>query len=123
MARRKSAPFRRVRRRGLAPLELVLAIPILMFVVGLSVVFGAVACWKVRAQAAARDAIWSHRWPRGEPWGHDLDPRAREWPTPASWGNEFGPPLAALDHAAFQEPVVHGPLPGNIAVNSDLLDP
>ena len=45
------------RRRGLAPLELVLAIPLLLFVVALSVIFGAVACWKVRGEVVARDAI------------------------------------------------------------------
>src|SRR4029450_857884 len=54
------------RRRGLAPPEMVLAIPILLFVVGLTVIFGVVTCWKVRGQLACRDAVWSTRNPR---WG------------------------------------------------------
>ena len=118
----------RHRRRGLAPLELVLAIPLILFVLGLSVVFGSVACWRVRAQSVARDAIWSHRWPRGEPPGRDLDPRPSEWPLPAVINCDFppfplGPPLAALDHDAFAAPVIRGPLPGNVVVNDNLFDP
>jgi hypothetical protein len=120
MTRRRQA---RYCRRGLAPLELVLAIPLIQFVRGLSVVFGAVACWRVRAQSVARDAIWSHRWPRGEPLARDLDPRPPEWPLPAAINHDFGPPLDALEHAAFQAPVIRGPLPGNIVVNDNLFDP
>ena len=117
-------PVRRTqsRRRGLAPLELVLAIPVLLFVVGLSVVFGAVACWRVRTHSVARDAIWSHRWPRGDLISHDLDPRPVEWPQPALIEWQSGPPLNVLDHEAFHAPVIRGPLPGNITVNEDLFD-
>ncbi|HEX5103505.1 MAG TPA: hypothetical protein VFV87_06820, partial [Pirellulaceae bacterium] len=114
---------RRIRRRGLAPLELVLAIPLLLFVLALSVIFGTVACWRVRGQSVARDAIWSHRWPRTEPWGVDHDPRPLEWPSPAVINNNAGPPLGSLDHGAFQHPVIRGPLPGNIVVNDRLFDP
>ena len=110
---------RRRCRRGLAPLEMVLAIPILMFVVGLSVVFGVVACWKVRSQTVARDAVWSSRWPR---WQTGV-PRPLEWTPPASYSWRQGGPLPALDHQAYQHPIIQGPLPNNLAVNTQLFDP
>lgn len=106
-------------RRGLAPLEMVLAIPLLLFVVGLSVIFGVVTCWKVRAEVTARDAVWSCRWPR---WGTGV-PRPLEWPQPGSYGWRHEAPLASLDHMAFHHPVIRGPLPSNMAVNTDLFDP
>jgi hypothetical protein len=106
-------------RRGLAPLEMVLAIPILMFVVGLSVIFAVVACWKVRSESVGRDAVWSCRWPR---WGTGV-PQPLEWTPPASRTWRQGGPLAALDHQAFQHPLIQGPLPNNLAVNSQLFDP
>src|SRR5688572_22827853 len=108
---RRCAP--KVRRRGLAPLELVLAIPILLFVVGLSVIFGAVACWRMRGQLAARDAVWSTRHPR---WGTGV-PEPIEWAPPAVRRWRAGGNIAALEHQAFQHPVIRGPLPNNLQVN------
>jgi hypothetical protein len=110
-------------RRGLAPLELVLAIPLLLFVLALSVIFGTVTCWKIRGETAARDAIWGHRWPRGEPPGWDRDPRAREWPLPATFSHYGGGRLTALDHGAFRHPVIRGPLPSGLAVDDRVFDP
>ena len=43
-------------RKGLAPLELVLSLPILLFVMGLMIVIGWTATFKVRAQIHAREA-------------------------------------------------------------------
>jgi hypothetical protein len=107
------------RRRGLAPLEMVLAIPILLFVVGLTVIFGVVTCWKVRGQLACRDAVWSTRNPR---WGTGV-PTPLEWAAPATRRWRLGGPVAALDHQAFQHPVIRGPLPNNLQVNPQLFDP
>src|SRR5437762_13443616 len=106
-------------RRGLAPLELVLAIPLVLFVVALSVIMGAVSCWKVRAESVARDAIFSRRWPRGGP----ADPQESEWRVAnATRGDQGGPSLPELDNPVFQNPLLRGPLPG-IGVNSQMLDP
>jgi hypothetical protein len=122
MTRKRPLTFR---RRGLAPLELVLAIPMLMFVVGLSVIIGVVACWKIRAETIARDAIFSDRsrhlsgWPDyGRP-----DPLPPEWRvTAATRSVTSGRQLTELDHPVFQNPLIRGPLPGNIGVNSETLD-
>ncbi|MDH3717995.1 MAG: hypothetical protein OES79_07720, partial [Planctomycetota bacterium] len=78
---------------------------------------GVSAAWKVRAQGAARDAVWQVLWPRNA-----------DKPHPSGW-----PATASLDLASFQEqmldipalqqPVVRGPQIGNIDVDSTLLDP
>ena len=49
-------------RRGLAPLELVLALPILLFVMALIVCYGTISAWKVREHSVARLAAWETRW-------------------------------------------------------------
>jgi len=106
-------------RGGLASLELVLAIPLVLFVVALSVIMGAVSCWKVRGQSVARDAIFSRRWPRGGP----SDPQQTEWRVAnATRGDQGGPALPELDNPIFQSPLLRGPLSG-ISVNSQMLDP
>jgi hypothetical protein len=110
-------------RRGLAPLELVLAIPLVLFVVALSVIMGTVSCWKVRAHGVARDAIFGRRfhryWHRGEP----ADPQPPEWRVAnAAHGDQGGPALNELDNPVFENPLLRGPLPG-ISVNSEMLDP
>ena len=96
-----------------------IAIPLVLFVVALSVIMGAVSCWKIRAQGVARDAIFSRRWPRGGP----ADPQESEWRvTSSTRGDQGGPALAELDHPVFDNPLLRGPLPG-IGVNSQTLDP
>jgi hypothetical protein len=98
---------------------MVLAIPILLFVVGLTVVFGVVACWKIRGQIAARDAVWSTRHPRR---GTSV-PVPLEWAAPALKDWRPGGPVAALANSAFEHPVIRGPLPNNLQVNTQLFDP
>ena len=49
-------------RRGLAPLELVLALPILLFVMALIVCYGTISAWKVREHSVARLAAWETGW-------------------------------------------------------------
>ena len=105
-------------RRGLAPLELVLAIPILMFVLALSVIFGAVTCWKIRGEVVARDAIFSSRWPGNG------GIAGKEWRVPlATRGVRGGPALTELDHPVFQNELIRGPLPNGIRVDDEMLDP
>jgi len=106
-----------------------MAIPLLMFALALSVIVGAVACWKVRANVVARDAVFARRWPRDEPhdqlpirWELKPDPAPPEWRVPNSRRDVLpGPQLTELDHPAFQNPIIRGPLMG-IPADSEMLD-
>ncbi len=110
----------RARRRGLAPLELVLWLPILLFVTALIVNFGTMAAWRVRGEVVSRDAVWRTRWPRtgfNEP-----RPAARIWPDDAAMTVKEDRPLTSLDDPVIQHPVVRGPLPNDFVVQP-ILDP
>ena len=62
-------------RQGLAPLELTLALPMLVIMMALMINFGVVSAWKVRTQAATRYAAW-----------RTVNARTGEHnPTPAYW--------------------------------------
>ncbi|MBI2480878.1 MAG: pilus assembly protein [Planctomycetia bacterium] len=52
------------RRRGLAPLEFVLWLPVLLFVMALMVNYGTIATWRVRSEIVSQHAAWRTRWPR-----------------------------------------------------------
>lgn len=105
-------------RRGLAPLELVLALPILLFTMALIINHGTVAAWKVRALVTARHAAWASRWPRDA----SLTPRAAYWPSQGTSVGVTPSDIPALDDPRIDRPVVRGPLP-NLEVHSDLLEP
>jgi hypothetical protein len=109
----------RTNRRGLSTLELVLALPILLFVMALTVNVGVIACWKVRGLSASRNALWSTRYPRTA----SANPRPTYWPQGAGLGVAAGGNLTELDDPRVDQPVARGPLPGTNSVNSDLLDP
>lgn len=105
------------RRAGLAPLELVMSLPILLMVMGLIVVFGAAASWKIRTEVVARDAVWRARWSRQ---GGAL-PRPHDWPQSAGLAVRAGVPIGQLDDPALRLPVASGPLPGGVRVSGGLL--
>lgn len=107
------------RRTGLSTLELVLALPMLLFVMALMINFGRVARWKVRGWLAARHAVWQSRWPRS----YGYFPRPDYWPTTANMGAGGGAAVTALDHPAVDQPVARGPSLMDTRVNEDLLDP
>lgn len=67
-------------RRGLAPLELVLSLPLLLFVMALMVNFTVMASWKVRGLTAARQSIFRDRMI----WSAGSDPNSPNWPTNAA---------------------------------------
>jgi hypothetical protein len=106
-------------RRGLAPVELVLAIPLVMFTVALSVIVGTASCWKIRASVVARNEIWTYRMPRDDA---PPNPRPEGWPVGATANHYGGGPMTELNHPAFQNPIVRGPL-SNINVNANRFDP
>jgi len=105
-------------RRGLAPLELVLALPILLFTMALILNHGTVASWKVRALVTARHSAWASRWPRDA----SLAPRPAYWPSQGTSVGVTPGDIPALDDPRIDKPVVRGPL-ANLDVHSDLLDP
>lgn len=77
MRRNKPQSVRQQHRRsGLAPLELVLALPLMLFVMALIINIGTVAAWKVREQGAARYASSRTKHLRSG----DANPSPPRWP-------------------------------------------
>ena len=73
-------------------LELVLALPILLFIMALIINYGTVAAWKVRENSVARLAVWEMRWPRSgstQSRARAIGPPRRRWnlPTRATCGH------------------------------------
>lgn len=105
-------------RRGLATLELVLALPILLCVMALMMNFGTAACWKVRSLVMARKTLWEGRTGRSE----GANPQPAWWPAAGSVTADRGK-VTSLDDPRVDLPVARGPLPPGAEANSDLLDP
>lgn len=112
-----------IRRRGLAPLEFVLTLPILLFVMALIIDFGNIACWKVRTATVARQAVWRQRGDR----------RGATDPRPAGWPSGAGNPQVSNGQSLFADPfaqyaVARGPMLGDangtnqIQVHQSMLD-
>ncbi len=125
-------------RRGLSTLEMVMSLPILLFVMALMVNYGTVASWKVRGLSVARHVLWSQReghagsgysatqyWPQGY---------LRTSPPAVSQGSR-GWSVTSLNGIEQTDganlPVARGPMVGDgvpppaqpFIVNQDLLDP
>lgn len=102
----KRQPVPLNRRAGLAPLEFVLNLPIMLFVMALMIIFGTAGAWKVRAHANARQAAWRAFWPRT---GNN-DPNPSNWPqsAPMSYNSQSPSIFPGDPYAEF--PVVRGPV-------------
>ena len=115
---------RRVRRRGLAPLEFVLWLPVFMFVMALMVNFGMMATWRMRGEVVSHDAVMRVRSPRTA--DNEAGPGAPVWPAPADMNVRADRPIVQLDDPQLISQrirgVVRGPLPNNFVVRP-LLDP
>lgn len=112
-------PYTRLKsswRQGLAPLELVLALPLLLMVMALMVYVGNAAFWKVRGLSVARHAAWSTRWPHNAL----ADNPPRNW-QPGTMNLAQAAAIDALDDPAIDHPVARGPLPGGFVVDDQLL--
>jgi len=108
------------RRRGLAPLEFVLWLPVLLFVMALMVNYGTMATWRVRSEIVSRHAMWRTRWPRnGET---EAPPTRPYWPNDAVMTTEPDSTPDLLDIPEIDHPVVRGPLPNGFVVRP-ILDP
>lgn len=93
-------------RRGLAPLELVLSLPILLFVMALMMIFGTAGAWKVRTMANSREAAFRAVQPRTG--NRDANPLG--WPKNAEMSfNQARQSLMPNDPFA-QHQVVRGPV-------------
>lgn len=94
------------RRRGLAPLELVLSLPIMLFLMGLMIIFGTAASWKVRTLANSRQAVWRTFWPRTG----SVDPFPQGWPESAEMRDEDATPSIFAEDPFAEFDVVRGPI-------------
>ena len=98
-------------RSGLAPLELVLALPLLLSVMALIVNFGHVATWKIRAATNSRLAMWRHR----PLWNADSDPKPLSWwPQSATMGVSGGSRVSQVDAIWNQAAIAQGWIKGPI---------
>ena len=110
---------RRGASRGLSTLEMVAALPILLFIMALMVNFGTVACWKVRALSMARQEAWRAR--RGQA---DYDyPRPDDWPASAASGHDGDERLQLPGEVAAAVDANRLVPPGAGTAIADLLDP
>lgn len=110
------APARRVSarrghpRRGLAPLELVLALPLLLGIMALMVNIGTSGAWKVRGLAQA--------WREAR---HSIAYEASEWPPPATAGTTGGGSVGLLATMVAPIDALNGPRYINFGVRPDRL--
>ena len=109
-------------RRGLAPLELVLWIPILLMTAALMVIFGTSAAWRIRGEIASRDAVWRVLTPRTG--SNEHRPESETWPHDnATFDFRYSSnQLRSIDLPQLQHEVVRGPLPSGWEV-TPILDP
>jgi hypothetical protein len=99
------------RRPGLAPLELVLALPLMLCVMALMVNFGNAATWKIRAATSARLDIWRSR----PMWGASNDPKPSNWwPNSATMGTSSDNRISQVDlvwnQSDIAQPWIKGPI-------------
>ena len=99
-------------RAGLAPLELVLVLPLLMMVMALMINFAHQVAWKTQAQIASRQAVWRQR-PTHLAGSRDRPPRNWEPPATMSVATAPPPPLFPQDpydnYSALRGPILRDP--------------
>ena len=105
------------RRRGLAPLELILVIPVLLLLTAVIIAAGVSASWKLRTSNSAHHVVMQTRWPR-----LGWNPQPENWPVSATLSEDAATDLPVLDLPEIDHPVVRGPL-ASAEVNGDLLNP
>jgi len=108
------------KRSGLAPLEFVLWLPVLLFVAALMVNFGTLAGWRLRGEVVARDMSHRARWPRSGA----TEPRVATaiWPADAVATVRSTPAWTSIDIPQVRHEVARGPMPAGFGVKP-LLDP
>lgn len=96
------------RARGLAPVELVMWLPIFVLLAALMVNLGTMQAWRMRGEVAARNAAMGARWPQ-QPW--HFAPPPDHWQGVA-YDAAFVAPPAELEPTALRSPALRGPLAG-----------
>jgi hypothetical protein len=113
-------------RSGLAPVELTLSLPIMLFVMGLMIIVGTAGAWKVRTETNSRQAVNRTLWPRD---GGD-DPHPIGWPNSAVMEMRLADDQPALldadpfaEHSVVRGPEHGDPQSGNsVPVRIEMLD-
>ncbi|RMG40703.1 MAG: hypothetical protein D6725_02925 [Planctomycetota bacterium] len=111
-------------RSGLAPVELVLVLPLMLFLMGLMIIIGTQGAWSVRTAITARHVQWRQLRPRRR----DNDPLPSFWPTSAAARVENNQPPPFPDDPLGPFPVVRGPLlfdpltGTSLVVNTEVFD-
>lgn len=112
----------RHRRAGLAPLELTLSLPIMLFVMGLMIIVGTTGSWKARAVTNTRQSAWRTLWPRD---GHN-DPNPRGWPQSAAMEQQDESELVDFDpyeqHDVVRGQPLQAPTGESLRVEEGLFD-
>jgi hypothetical protein len=115
-----------IKRRGLAPLELVLSLPLLMMLTALMIIMGTAGAWKVRTLANSRQAILRGISPRST--DGDVHP-ANWWPDQTTMSYVSGGGASPfqedpyVDHFAVRGPYITDPGTGNaLEVFNDTMD-
>ena len=107
-----------VMRSGLAPMEMVLVLPLLMALMATLIVFGYATMWKLRTETVSRDQAWRIRFAQFA----NRNAQASEWPEEGETGVLLGNELAIFSNdSVLENPLIAGPLP-NVGVNEELLD-
>lgn len=105
-AKHRSARTSAHSRAGLAPVELVLALPIWMMIAALMVLVATTGTWRIRAQAASREAAFRSVWPRNR--AQDGNPR--EWSVrSATMNSSVARPEVLIDDPLAGHAVIRGP--------------
>lgn len=98
-------------RHGLAPLELVLTLPVLLCVMALMINFAHASMWKVKSATAARLAMWRHR----PLWNGDNDPKpANYWPATAAMPVVGTSRISEVDQVWNQPAIAQGWIKGPV---------
>lgn len=118
-SRRTRQLFRQGERTGLAPLEMVLALPLVLFIMALMINFGTVASWRVRGLVMSQHAAWQTRHPRSL----SRSPRPDFWPASANVGVGGAADANSLDDPRADLPAMRGPGVGDFGVRRELFDP
>lgn len=115
-------------RKGVAAVELVMVLPLLLLIMAITFAYAFNATWQLRTQTVARDFTWRNRAPHDRHWNTNRNSQNPEWPSPrdsdevASRADVEHFPLTALDDdEVCHRPVIRGPLP-SINVNSEQLN-
>ena len=106
-------------RRGLAMLELVLAIPILIGITGVMINYGTFFSWRVRQLGMMRNAVWNNRYPRTG----SSNPLPANWPAMTGTNAADAGNVPELDDSRVDQEVARGAYIGALRVDKDLLDP